>query len=611
MAKLLFTEQQLFEFIKEYEPFKLLTEACLHKIASALTIQSFPGNTLLIRKGEMLSDLYILFKGRLAFQVTDQGGRVTYRGEYAEGAVIGEMALLSDLPRSADVYSVHDSIILQLSKQDFLQLSILYPELLNKLTQFTINRLTRSLQGIQPVSSSNKFIAIVPIHPIEDLDNTLQEIIEKYPYGEKILLLTEKIMQEHPHFFDEQGVINQEGVLWINQQEAKCSIVLYLAQDSLSKWTKFCIRQAETIVWMAAAYTKEYQLTQTEQYVKTMHEDFIKYRYLVLLHDDTNMPSDTQFWLENRIVDTHFHIHNHTEFGYAKLMRILTEHTIALVLSGGGAKGLVHIGVHKLLNERSIPIDFVAGSSMGSIFAAGIAMEAIPQEELSMVKEYLVSTTKLDYTFPYISIAAGKRVSEGLQSVCGEDTRIENLWNNYFCVSTNLIDSSLYVHKQGLLWKAIRASTALPLIYPPVSLGNKLLTDGGILSHLPIDVMRAEAPSSVIIASNIVDDDIAFQKLPTFISGWKLLYNQIVHKKNITPINAVELVHRLMTISSSKATETGLKIADHCISLNVTQYGLLDFDKYHEISRLGYIQAKEQFGFRDIEELLKLKPLGK
>lgn len=119
MFQSLFTSKEIFDFIKQHEPFSLMSDACLLKLSRVLEIESRPGDTLLIKKGELMNDLYILIKGRLYYQITDNEENVTFQGELQEGSIIGEMALLSDLPRSANVYTLRDSIILKLSKKIF------------------------------------------------------------------------------------------------------------------------------------------------------------------------------------------------------------------------------------------------------------------------------------------------------------------------------------------------------------------------------------------------------------------------------------------------------------------------------------------------------------
>lgn len=92
------------------------------------------------------------------------------------------------------------------------------------------------------------------------------------------------------------------------------------------------------------------------------------------------------------------------------MMRIFTDNTISLVLSGGGARGLAHIGVYRLLEERGIPVDYIAGTSMGAMLAATFAMGYTSNEIFDLVEEYLIKGAKIDFTFPYIAIAAEKEL---------------------------------------------------------------------------------------------------------------------------------------------------------------------------------------------------------
>ncbi|KTD60342.1 patatin-like phospholipase [Legionella santicrucis] len=601
----LFTEKEIYDFIKMYEPFRTLSDACLKKLARTLEIESHTGDTLLIKKGESTNDLYILIKGRLFYQVTDAEDNVTYQGEMNEGSIIGEMSLLSDLPRSANVYTLRDSIILKLSKNNFLKLSKTYPELLNKVTQFTIKRLTNSLQGVPPPTSRNKSIAIIPIKPIPDFEFQLQEIIFRHSYGEKILLLTSHCVEIQKNFLDEQGNMSNEGILWINQQEKEFSFIFYLADETLTNWTKFCLRQADSLAFLAIAEEHAFDLSEVEHYITESQHHFAKRSILLILHNTATRPSNTQNWLQKRSVNAHYHLRKNTTAGISRMMRIFTDNTISLVLSGGGARGLAHIGVYRLLEERGIPVDYIAGTSMGAMLAATFAMGYTSNEIFDLVEKYLIKGAKIDFTFPYIAIAAGKRAADNLMRLYGEKNQIEDLWLNYFCVSTDLISQNSYVHDRGLLWESIRSSISLPFIYPPVAFNDKLLIDGGVLNNMPIDVMRRYSNSSKIIASNISSKH-SFQTtpLPYSLSGWKLLYNKFLGKKTL-PISLGELVLQLLTISSQQNTERVMSMADYGISLKVEQFGILDFKKYKEITDAGYQQAKAQFTVQNVAELLK------
>lgn len=290
------------------------------------------------------------------------------------------------------------------------------------------------------------------------------------------------------------------------------------------------------------------------------------------------------------------------------MMRIFTDNTISLVLSGGGARGLAHIGVYRLLEERGIPVDYIAGTSMGAMLGAVFAMGYSSAELLKLVEDYLIKGTKIDFTFPYISIATGRRATDSLIELYGEHSKIEDLWLNYFCVSTDLVSKNLYVHDRGLLWESIRSSISLPFIYPPVSFNDKLLIDGGVLNNIPTDVMRQYSHSSKIIASNVNNaTSFKLSPLPYSLSGWKLLYNKFLGKESILPINLGELVLRLLTISSHQNTAKMMAMADYGITLKVDNYGILDFKKFKEIIDAGYQQAKAQLSVQNLPELIKSK----
>lgn len=297
-----------------------------------------------------------------------------------------------------------------------------------------------------------------------------------------------------------------------------------------------------------------------------------------------------------------------TEAGVSRMMRVLTDNTISLVLSGGGARSLAHIGVYRLLEERGIPVDYVAGTSMGAILAAAFAMGYSSSELLKLVENYLIKGSRIDFTFPYISIATGRRATDSLIDLYGENSKIEDLWLNYFCVSTDLVSKNLYVHDRGLLWESIRSSISLPFIYPPVSFNDKLLIDGGVLNNIPTDVMRQHSHSSKIIASNINNNSLfKLSPLPYSLSGWKLLYNKFMGKEAMFPINLGELVLRLLTISSHQNTAKMMAMADYGITLKVDKYRILDFKKFKEIIETGYQQAKEQLPSQNLAEMLKGK----
>jgi NTE family protein len=169
-----------------------------------------------------------------------------------------------------------------------------------------------------------------------------------------------------------------------------------------------------------------------------------------------------------------------------------------LVLAGGGARGFAHIGVVRALREAGVPFDIVGGSSMGGIVAAGIAAGWDDHELAARMRDAFVRSNPLsDFTLPLVAVLRGKKVTNLLQSHFG-DTRIEDLHRAYFCVSSNLTLGRATVHTEGLLWRALRATVAIPGLLPPGVHNGNLLVDGGRMNNFPVAVMSTYAPGSVI-----------------------------------------------------------------------------------------------------------------
>ncbi len=167
-------------------------------------------------------------------------------------------------------------------------------------------------------------------------------------------------------------------------------------------------------------------------------------------------------------------------------MAVNSKHKASLVLGSGAARGLAHIDVIKCLEEHDYDVRSVAGSSMGAliggIYAAG---------ELDLYTDW-VTTLKtrdivklLDLSFSKDSFFKGERIIEVLKDMVG-DRNIEELPIGYTAVATDLNEQKEIWFTQGSLFDAIRASIAIPMIFSPVKISNRLLVDGGIINPIPI-----------------------------------------------------------------------------------------------------------------------------
>lgn len=216
----------------------------------------------------------------------------------------------------------------------------------------------------------------------------------------------------------------------------------------------------------------------------------------------------------------------------------LQAQKIGLVLSGGGAKGIAHVGVLKALEENEIPIDYVTGTSMGGIVAGCYAAGMSPQqiENIMLSKEFIGWVTgrleqgynyyynrpddnpsvlkinlSLDSTFNFnfnSSIANDLSLNFALAEVMAQPSAIakgnfDSLFVPLRVVAADVFTQTEVVLKSGSLSDALRATQTVPFFYSPIKVDNKYLFDGGVYNNFPVDVMQNEFKPDVIIGSNV------------------------------------------------------------------------------------------------------------
>jgi NTE family protein len=224
---------------------------------------------------------------------------------------------------------------------------------------------------------------------------------------------------------------------------------------------------------------------------------------------------------------------------FCLLMAISTSaQKVGLVLSGGAAKGIAHVGVLKALEENEIPIDYVAGTSMGGIVAGCYAAGMSPQqiEEIMLSKEFIgwvsgrleqgynyyynrpednASVLKinlsLDSTFNFnlnSSIANDLSLNFALAEIMAQPSAIargnfDSLFVPLRVVAADIFTQTEVVIKSGSLSDALRATQTVPFFYKPIKVDNKYLFDGGVYNNFPVDVIQDDFEPDVIIGSNV------------------------------------------------------------------------------------------------------------
>jgi len=558
-----------------------------------------PRGDFLCHTGEADQRLYILVSGRLIAASVEKDGSRRIIGEIAAGESVGEMALFTGEKRSADVIAIRDSELMVLSVDAFHELLARFPEIAMGLTRIIIERLRDAIHTDEPPRSI-KNICLLPVTDsisIEEFSHTLSKAVMQYCTVYYLNAATVEHDLRTPGIAEisEDNPANMRLDAFFNDLENRYDIVLFSADGRDSQWSRRCLRQADKVLLIADARDNPvpgpYELSFSG-------EDSVASpgKSLVLLHSkETEVPRGTALWLDGRNVDSCLHVKRGDEAGYRRLARIITGRAVGLVLSGGGAKGYAHAGVLKALEEAGIEIDMIGGTSIGSVIGAGYAMGLTPDEIIVQNKDLFRRHNPFkEYTLPIMSVLGSTKLDSLFKEAFGA-ILIEDLWINYFCVSSNLTTARERIHKDGALWKASRASMSLPGVLVPVVEDRNLLVDGGVVNNLPGDIMKSMLRGTVITVDVAPKRDIELDDVTdSFPSPWKVLRSRInPFVKSLSPPSLLQIMGRSTMLASIYNLQKVSAESRYHLIPPVQEFGMLETDRASEIAAVGYQYARE------------------
>ncbi|MDR3615978.1 MAG: patatin-like phospholipase family protein [Candidatus Obscuribacterales bacterium] len=243
---------------------------------------------------------------------------------------------------------------------------------------------------------------------------------------------------------------------------------------------------------------------------------------------------------------------------------------VALVLGGGGLRGAAHVGILRVLEREGIPIDMVVGTSMGAVvgglYCAGVSTERLEKDIVRcFISSYYtapltVQALKMNVSYLMLrkpqGLYDGGNLARSIDNyVPAQQREISNLRPKFAAVTTDLVEGRTRTLTEGDLGKAIQASTAVPLLRKPVSMGDALLVDGGAICNLPVDQAKLLGADFVIAID--VDERIE--------STVRKKLNRHVFKTS----------SRIVSLMLAKIDEGQKLAADVCIQPDVTGISLL------------------------------------
>ncbi len=274
--------------------------------------------------------------------------------------------------------------------------------------------------------------------------------------------------------------------------------------------------------------------------------------------------------------------------------RRIAGRSLGLVLSGGGARALAHLGALEELTAAGLRFDRVAGVSLGSLVGATVAMGLTPAEVYeTFERSFRATNPARDFTIPAFSLLRGTRARQLLDEVFGE-RRIEELPLRFFCVSCDLMEREPVIHRTGRVVDAVYPSFAIPGVFPPVARPDgRLLVDGGVLDNLPVGTM-ARTGEGPVIAVDVTGGFGRFQqsRRPGVARLARPLRRLLTGTEAEVP-GLAETIVRTLTVGSVDTVAAARLHADLVITPPVDGIGLMEWGAIDRARELGRRAARE------------------
>jgi NTE family protein len=543
--------------------------AALDRLAEVAVCFCLPAGAVLFERGSRSDGIFLVANGLLGVRREAPG----WAAQIGAGGLAGEVAWLLGGQHGAAVVAVRDSELLFLPGPALTTIAAGSAAFSLALARLCAERLATTQALRPPPVRTARIFTIVPNGPETDVAQFATDFVESLNQMGRALLVWD--VRANAHTSD-----------WFQRIEASHDYVVYLSDPTSSAWTRQCCRQADVLLLAGTARDAPgpWPAAMSEAAARPSIRS-----ELVLLHPESFESGAATRWLAATDVQSHHHVADAEDI--ARLARLVTHRGVGLVLSGGGARGFAHLGVIRALREAGVPIDCVGGTSIGSIIAAGAAMQWTDAEMLLRYRRAFVDTNPVDdYAFPFVALTRGHKVSRLLQREFGSGL-IEDLRVPFFCVSANLTTGLALEHRRGPVWEALRASAAIPGVLPPVLRGEDVLVDGAAIANLPIRFMHDRVPG-FIIGSDVGGDrsftaDYEAADQPPF---WRWFARRRDGRRRI---NIFQILMRSGMVGGESLLAAQRELADLILKPPLTGIDLLNWHALERAAELGYVCARE------------------
>ncbi len=587
-------DDQLLHFIRSCKIFSSLDRETCEALLPDFEKLVLAPNEALYYQGDLSGDLYIVISGKLSAILTMASGESKIMGYIEPGEMVGEMGVLTNEPRTVTVKALNDATLIKMTGEKFIELCHKFPSVMFAV----IKPLATGTQKVFQMISSEKIarhILIIGANKDTSLEEFSRKLNQALDPASHVVLLSD---------YDQKFNSAEEIENYLEQEEDPDKpkrMFLFLIKSLKTELAKVATKIFDRAYIVGEYVSAPYIDPIVFEIIKKRESHLKSGTELILIQ--AGVPNNTTQWLRQGNFSAHHHIRMSMKTDFERLIRFIRGKAIGLVLGGGGTRGWAHMGALKALLEANIPIDAIGGTSIGAIIGACYSMHQNYEETykrfLDLFQQSRHSTSWRSITWPAISIFDGRKFTEAQKNAFG-DTRIEDLWLPYFCVTSNFATNTEVIHREGVLWEKTRASSAIPGLVPPMVMNGELHFDGALLNNLPVDVMRQwVGKKGKIIAIELGGN---FQRKAAYNFPPELPFSEaflsdihITNRDYKFPPFIDTFIRALLVGSNLRTNQNGLA-ADLLVSLNLNTYRMLhsNMKKTQKLIELGYQDTVNQ-----------------
>ncbi|MBK8399421.1 MAG: patatin-like phospholipase family protein [Leptospiraceae bacterium] len=559
------------KFLKRLKLFRGVKIQNLRKVAISLTEKKIHNKDTIYFTGEISESLFVVRYGEVLVKLNNT--KSIYLGPEE---ILGEVSVITGMQHSSTATASMDCLLYEINGKIFLELAENDRNLSKNLVSLLSERFRDNLIIPKKVQMPRRLVVYIDL----GLETSFQEEVKQIArVCDEVLSGKTKIIscEEFLNLTQEKVLIKLSGL------RAKNPIlhIKFKHPDQIRQLENLLI-QADYIIFFEQNI--EFRWSEKINLFQHLRNSLRNYegrviRFIKEKSDSIRESNETEKFFSSR------------EF----MARSIMGRTRGLTLGGGGARALAHVGLLKILEKNKIQFDYVSGSSMGAVIGALYARGETADKIELFVKKYFggLVDSPFDPTIPLVSFYKGKKMKKMLREIFG-DERIEDSKIPFVTSAIDIHSGAEYIFDKGPIWEALLCTMSLPGVFPPVSLGEHMLIDGGILNNVPDDLIRSKGADKILsINVSPLKDQSLYQLFEDRKISGKSFLQSLWDNIKYPPI--LKIMGRASMLEGREITKAKISRMDLFLHFHLEEFNLFDFRLYKEIIDKGESEAEKNF----------------